>query len=91
MKSNRYTAMDFLVGIAYGGLTEYNETVANIVFGLAVVVALVMSMKDVKMAEIFGDGQGKFSLKSVAIRVIVVFIGLTLGHLIMKKLLTILA
>lgn len=91
MKSNGYAAINFLVAIAYGGLAECNETAANIVFGLAVVVALVMSMKGMKMAEAFSDGQGKFSLKSVAIMVIAVFIGLIIGHLIMKNLLTILA
>src|SRR3989344_3581758 len=86
MKSNRYAAMDFLVAIAYGGLAEFSEAAAHVVLGLAVIAAVVMVMSSgIKIAEVYGDEQGKFTFKLVMVKGIVIFVGLIIGHLLMKS------
>ena len=89
---NRYAAMYFLIGIGYGGLAEFSEATANVVFILAVIAAVVMVMRsDIKIAEVFGDEQGIFSFKLMVFNCTINFIGLISGHLLMERILRILA
>ena len=81
MNTYRYTAMDLLIAVIYGGLARFCENAATMIFGLAIITVAIMYVKGVKMTTIFGGGRGKISLKTMALRIIVISIGLFIGQL----------
>jgi len=85
MRTNKYTAIDFLVGAACGGLGEISKTAVNIVFVFCSIVVVVSILKGAKISEIFGNDQNKVSPKILAVRLIVLFMGWFIGHGIMKS------
>lgn len=80
-------AFDLMVGVIIGGIMGVSQKAYFILWFVAVIAAILMSLRGNGLSTYGEDKEGKFSGLTVLVRVVTVNVGVLIGQLVMKSLL----